>query len=694
MKNLNLPYVKIKLNPFTHSVNRKIRRMKEYKDEHEEYMRSGFDKWVEMVISNPDSVLNQCAIINAQMASGKTYQTFNHYMREFINNGVNVLMYVYPSEEILSYQYVFDLIQYHNKFTNKRITHIKLKGDTDVNQFERNLDLHIDGETVYLITTTFSSAYANTNAEKILNICKNNKSILTPSIIMDECHMWSTSSQKNYRNNTGNSTTNFNATAYNILSKWAEYTPWVLGLTATLTPEHSSIVDNPHPNVQMLDILFGDELHKNFPIENYSMKWNVIVNPLPTKLLMYKSGWMGNFRLYNPNNNSGEIFKSFVGEFESKNSYLRHGGGLDWETVMIVKVVRDTNSNKASFKNVVPLLQNTLKELEVNEDEQSIVVMNEKGYTFYNLNGMVTSVSKQNMDFNTLRNMLIDKSNPLRYCLILDKGNAGMDIPNAKWLFSFNPRSKENNDGAITYSPIQLVGRLMRINPYGDINEFTKEWGYNLENFIKSQQCNTDLLLETNSFNVMVPDNTMWRDVYSKVSNNYCVNLKTVRQVVDTFIIDDDMDLIISAKEDTLITLQNSYDAVKKIDPTTLKFSEWFPFDSTLVGASNKTGVYKILHKPTNSIKYIGQSSNIGQRKIRHRKVYTNKGIPLTSSTKSSHSDSVAGRKMYQTDSDINNWYISYMITENTELARKIEIYLGMKYKPEFNSEFMLGCGS
>lgn len=112
-------------------------------------------------------------------------------------------------------------------------------------------------------------------------------------------------------------------------------------------------------------------------------------------------------------------------------------------------------------------------------------------------------------------------------------------------------------------------------------------------------------------------------------------------------------------------------------------------------GMTKKIGVYRIVHKPTNKTMYIGQGV-ISDRRRTHSTVFLNEGNTVIYSKgdgKSTSSvDSVAGRKMYLFDSDINNWEF-YWIKCPKDLAKEFETQLQNYYNPEFCDKKMSGVG-
>ena len=76
--------------------------------------------------------------------------------------------------------------------------------------------------------------------------------------------------------------------------------------------------------------------------------------------------------------------------------------------------------------------------------EYSIALMDQTGCYVYNLNG---NVLKKTDD--EIKEMLNDKSNPLRYLIVVERGKSGMNVSTLKWYFDFRRTTKFNDDGWI-----------------------------------------------------------------------------------------------------------------------------------------------------------------------------------------------------------------------------------------------------
>lgn len=106
-------------------------------------------------------------------------------------------------------------------------------------------------------------------------------------------------------------------------------------------------------------------------------------------------------------------------------------------------------------------------------------------------------------------------------------------------------------------------------------------------------------------------------------------------------------------------------------------------------GISTSMGVYKIIHIPTMEIMSIG-CGNVGNRRIRHKNVFLNKGMPIIHEGGSS-SDSQTALKMYLYDSNIENWAFSWARIWDRDLASIYEAQLIEGLKPKFNNLGMAG---
>tara|TARA_R110002012_G_scaffold69495_3_gene179926 strand:+ start:1142 stop:1588 length:447 start_codon:yes stop_codon:yes gene_type:complete len=132
--------------------------------------------------------------------------------------------------------------------------------------------------------------------------------------------------------------------------------------------------------------------------------------------------------------------------------------------------------------------------------------------------------------------------------------------------------------------------------------------------------------------------------------------------------------------------LQANEELKKQADPVWIELFQISKRSPIPLG--EKTGVYKIYHKEQDEPMVIGEGVLV-RRKGRHVSVFNNKGIAIAHSGGSSSPCSTA-TKMYQYDSNIDNWFFSWCELPKT-ISTKYETILIRKLKPKFNLQSMAG---
>ena len=109
---------------------------------------------------------------------------------------------------------------------------------------------------------------------------------------------------------------------------------------------------------------------------------------------------------------------------------------------------------------------------------------------------------------------------------------------------------------------------------------------------------------------------------------------------------------------------------------------------------TNRPGLYRIYHN--DDLMYVGYG-NLNARRARHVIVFNKKGNADVSSNGRA-SDSPVASKMYDMDSDINNWYISYQIIDEEidrdiadAVMKRMELIVGKENRPQLCAKHMLG---
>ena len=175
---------------------------------------------------------------------------------------------------------------------------------------------------------------------------------------------------------------------------------------------------------------------------------------------------------------------------------------------------------------------------------------------------------------------------------------------------------------------------------------------------------------------------------------------RIVEGILNEYMPNPDIAEMLKAKYEVGQDLMERFNVLNGIDESSFVWSK--PFRMFLHGKQknfevstpykkpDSIGVYKIIHKPTNEIVYIGKGNNVGGRLGRHRGVFLNKGKDMKNPGGTTN-PSVVGQHMYKYDSRKSNWLCSFMITKNEDIALKAELQLQEKYRPMFNSITLAG---
>jgi len=337
---------------------------------------------------------------------------------------------------------------------------------------------------------------------------------LKAGYFVDESHSWMISHIDNYRNVMGSNTPKYEGGLFKMLSKLAERTPYIFGLTAT-------------PNAEQIN---------KVPVIG-CMKFEVINDYPKLKETIGRSGWIGavtryelGHKLDSENNNTGGIFYAAV-ELHLEKSY-KYG-----KRTMMIK----TERANGALMWTMDAIQNSLKywakdgnsEYLGNSEHKSdvIAVMTHsfKGFINFIPCGFGTKIEHTTRTEDEIKEALSDPNHNCQILLVVEKGDMGMNIHNLKTIFSFRKTDKEMttlyDKEPITENAIQTVGRAMRINTGVSNEEFTDKWGYDLTDYVKKGLKSDDeveALLELNSLDLYVPDNEMWNASIEAIREDLC----------------------------------------------------------------------------------------------------------------------------------------------------------------------------
>ena len=237
--------------------------MKNNKDVTDKYLIEPFNKLINKkgFATNKEKMY----IIRGTTGLGKTYTTFNNFIPTlFGEHNLDLIIYSYPKTE------VFDIMQAKESATKSIIQ---------------------SGKAVYIATTVKEARTLLKKGNKVL-LCLTHQAIcvsnngkrfmrdlegmgLKTGYFVDESHSWMISHIDNYRNVMGSNTPKYEGGLFKMLSKLAERTPYIFGLTAT-------------PNKEQIN---------KVPVVG-SMDFNIINKYPKLKETIGRSGWVGSITKY------------------------------------------------------------------------------------------------------------------------------------------------------------------------------------------------------------------------------------------------------------------------------------------------------------------------------------------------------------------------------------------------------------
>jgi hypothetical protein len=407
---------------------------------------------------------------------GKTFTTFNTFIPHLFNKkNLDLVIFTYPTTEVYDKDDAIAVLR-----------------ETSGVQLVDNIDDAIfylgQGIKVFL-PVTHQMILAN---KYFLDV------IISAGYKMawfvDEPHTWlGCSSSEHYKDVTGNYNALYGGVLYKMVAKVSAITPYVFGTTATPTNEHK---------------------HLLLPVGDMEFK---IINDYPsTREIISACGWMGGVSYFDIENpyEVGHIFSKFFGKHIEKNN-------LFGKRTMMISCEAANGSMGYTIENILDLLKDEYISLGDFTSQTIVQITNDfKGYVNIvntNFNNGTYQLSYEKVDERTLIRNLNDPNHPSNIVLFVNKGKCGMNVHNIKSYFSFRKTNKKTSSNLkskeIVDTPIQTLGRMMRIWTGVSNREFVKDWGYNLTEYVKSlNSVERNNLLELNSYDVCVPNNDMWKE--------------------------------------------------------------------------------------------------------------------------------------------------------------------------------------
>ena len=443
----------------------------------EKYLINPFIKEV-----NSKSFINRkytMNIIQGTTGLGKTYATYNTFVPYCFEQGLDLVIYSYPLTEIYDSVGAMSVVAKSNG-----VVHC-----IDVYEAMEALS---NGFKVFFTST--HQYLLDVNGRKLFDYVENKG--VTLGWFVDEPHTWTISSKENYKDVLGSFSVKYNNKLYSLLERMSTKTPYIFGTTAT-----------PHAE-QTLKVPVDGKL-------GYK-----IINSRPNlDEMISRIGWMGSTTPYELGDYDND--KETISTFSTALNTHHEKSELYGKRTMLITVERDNGSNGWNLEYVVEeLLKHFYRSVspEYKFDNQIAILTSDfKGYVNFVKQGFGYRCEYHSCEESQILSDLSNLKENAQILIVIEKGKMGMNVHNLKTYFSFRKTDKERsgdyNKEPITESPLQVVGRLMRIWTGIPNRDFVNKWGYDLTDYVKSlskDECKK--LLECNSYDIYHPNNTMWAE--------------------------------------------------------------------------------------------------------------------------------------------------------------------------------------
>tara|TARA_Y100000004_G_scaffold191421_1_gene250197 strand:- start:49 stop:1476 length:1428 start_codon:yes stop_codon:yes gene_type:complete len=410
----------------------------------------------------------------------------------FDKHDMDLVIYTYPQTEIL------DMGEWFKGLTATKTPGIQLAFNAG-----QAMDYLKAGIKVLLLTTHSGFVIQRGGIELIEYLKKSSENF---SIWVDEAHTWMISDVRNYKRGMGHNVSHYEAKLFTALQELSVKTPYIFGLTATPNREARGVIE---------------------PIGN--MKLSVINDFPPKELLISSTSWLSSTSFYDPKSPNAEwemwdLVENAV--IKLYDDYFKTG----IKKTMMVPVGNEGCSSGLDSDFVKRQLLRII-------DNNALAARNERTIAVMTSNKQETGTFSYNRpkaatddDENSIKDKLIDQEDALRIVIVKQKGRMGMNVPTLGSLVYLKSNDNKDDLGPFTESPIQIMGRLVRLNTGIDKGEFTEKYGYNLTKYVKSlTRKEKNNLVIANSIDMVVPKTDMWVDSSDEFAKTYVSSVQQAK---------------------------------------------------------------------------------------------------------------------------------------------------------------------
>lgn len=453
---------------------------------------------------------NTLFIVCGGTGLGKTYFCANEMIPHFLNKEkVDFVCYSVPNIEILDDNQII-------KSLEKNCSDISFRTREEIDQVVNDLENNI--QTV--LSTTHQMLLCSSRGQYLQRYLLNSDKKI--AFIIDEIHMWTTSHISNYKDNMGSDTPEFQANLYNTLELLSAKTPYLFGLSATPTSEQ----------VSKLKVVGN-------------MKYKIMNDFCPSNQAISRMAWINKVSFHDCDVEADVVlkFRNHIHRFVNKEKRTKI------KQSMLIVVNRENSKDGYGLSEVAYLLKIILKEINYYDPSENVIAYMTGNYKYIESISSKErkkeySISSEYLSYKPYKpytdqeiiEITNDPDRSVRFILLIEKGKCGMNIHNAKSLFSFRTRNGLNSRGeSVIENTLQLCGRLTRIYTGVKNKDFTAEYGYELTNYVKKLKSTNNKkglnnLFNANSFDITVANTKMWKDGMKVFKKKYTCPLKNAKK--------------------------------------------------------------------------------------------------------------------------------------------------------------------
>ena len=491
---------------------------KRIRDEDAKIKNALWDAFREEVDSpNFDRSLGEMKIFTGAMGSGKTWTLINKMAKYlFDEKGIDAIIMGVPQTEVVDAESWVTASKRKETLDNgktKTIRMFNVIGLDDDTVKEASRSIEDDEDFVALMTN--SKLTNGTGNDLVTELNKAGKKF---AVFIDESHTWLISHYTNMKDTSGNANNKkYRAKLFEFIGGIAGDNPFIFGLTATANREQTGVIEPSNPNV------------------NLSFRTpNEIIDSIN---FIFRSSWFDdrgsdNYMNVDDDFEVEEKVMNFLTDFYYIQDLLK---AKNMKQVMMWQVNTGNSNNQYKFKYVIEMISRLVSENDFETETEKVVAVLSSKYTgFYDLDGETFERKKEDEVLDALR----DPSHPATHMVVVQKGRMALTINNLTSLISFRQTEKEisgSSDEKITISPLQLLGRLVRMFVSKNNKEVlvsdseNNEFFTMLQYIAKTDDDSIERLFMSNSFRVLLANSDTWKTAIEDFKETYVNTLATAK---------------------------------------------------------------------------------------------------------------------------------------------------------------------